>query len=94
MALFSDGGLFATKPYVCGANYLLRMSDHARGPWCDTVDGLYWRFVAHHRNFFERQPRLRVITGNLDRMNTTRRERILAAAEDFLATHTRPPGHG
>jgi len=94
MALYSDGGLFATKPYVCGANYLLRMSDHARGPWCDTVDGLYWRFVARHRDFFERQPRLRVITGNLDRMNTTRRERILAAAEDFLATHTTPPGHG
>lgn len=94
MALYSDGGLFATKPYVCGANYLLRMSDHARGPWCDTVDGLYWRFIARHRDFFERQPRLRVITGNLDRMATARRERIFAAAEDFLVTHTSRPGRG
>ncbi|MEQ8233378.1 MAG: cryptochrome/photolyase family protein [Gammaproteobacteria bacterium] len=88
MALFSDGGLFATKPYVCGANYLLRMSDHPRGQWCDVVDGLYWRFCARQRAFFERQPRLRVMTGNLDRMDSTRRERIFAAAEAFLATHT------
>ncbi|MEQ8663589.1 MAG: cryptochrome/photolyase family protein, partial [Gammaproteobacteria bacterium] len=94
MALYSDGGLFATKPYVCGANYLLRMSDHPRGAWCDTVDGLYWRFVARHRAFFERQPRLRVMTANLDRMAAARRARIFAAAEEFLACHTRPAARG
>ena len=25
MGLFSDGGIFATKPYICGSNYLLKI---------------------------------------------------------------------
>jgi deoxyribodipyrimidine photolyase-related protein len=54
MALFSDGGIFATKPYICGSNYLLKMSDYRRGEWCDVVDGLYWRFVDHHREHVSR----------------------------------------
>lgn len=95
MALFSDGGLFATKPYACGANYLLKMSDYRRGPWCDVVDGLYWRFVARHRGFFAGHPRLGMIVGNLDRMTAARRARIGAAAEAFLERHTvRSPSRG
>ena len=25
MGLFSDGGIFATKPYICGSSYFLKM---------------------------------------------------------------------
>ncbi len=90
MALYSDGGLFATKPYLCGANYLLKMSDYPRGAWCDVVDGLYWRFIARHRDFFAAQPRLAVMPRALDRLDPVRRERILAAGEAFLARTTEP----
>ena len=31
MALFSDGGIFATKPYICGSNYLRKMGGYAKG---------------------------------------------------------------
>lgn len=92
MALYSDGGLFATKPYLCGANYLLKMSDYPRGDWCDVVDGLYWRFIARHRDFFAAQPRLAVMPRTLDRLDPGRRERIFAAAEAFLERVTDPPG--
>ena len=46
MGIFSDGGIFATKPYICGSNYLIKMSDSYKkgAPWCDVVDGLYWGF--------------------------------------------------
>ena len=27
MGIFSDGGIFATKPYLCGSNYFLKMMD-------------------------------------------------------------------
>ena len=27
MGLFSDGGVFATKPYICGSSYFLKMMD-------------------------------------------------------------------
>ena len=89
MALFSDGGVFATKPYICGSNYLLKMSDYAKGKWCDTVDGLYWRFIDKHRAFFAANPRLSLMPRALDRLQPERRARIFAAAERFLDQNTR-----
>ena len=92
MALYSDGGVFATKPHLCGANYLLKMSDYPRGDWCDVVDGLYWRFIARHREFFAAQPRLAVMPRALDRLDPARRRRLEAAAEGFLDRVTVDPG--
>ncbi|MBT8086768.1 MAG: cryptochrome/photolyase family protein [Gammaproteobacteria bacterium] len=88
MGLFSDGGIFATKPYICGSNYLLKMSDYKKGPWCDVVDGLYWRFIDKHREFFSANPRLALMPRALDRLDADRRARITKAAETFLADHT------
>jgi deoxyribodipyrimidine photolyase-related protein len=89
MGLFSDGGIFATKPYICGSNYLLKMSDYAKGTWCDVVDGLYWRFVDKHMDFFTANPRLAVIARGAARLAPERRARIAKAAESFLKTRTR-----
>jgi deoxyribodipyrimidine photolyase-related protein len=94
MGLFSDGGVFATKPYLCGSNYLLKMSDYARGEWCDIVDGLYWRFIDKHRDFFAGNPRLAVMPRTLDRLKEERRATIFAAAEAFLEEHTTPTAPG
>ena len=88
MGLFSDGGIFATKPYICGSNYLLKMSDYRKGPWCDIVDGLYWRFIEKHREFFSSNPRLALMPKALDRLDSERRTRIFRAAEAFLEQHT------
>ena len=88
MGLFSDGGIFATKPYICGSNYLLKMSDYKKGPWCDIVDGLYWRFIDKHREFFAQNPRLALMPRALDRLDGDRRTRIFEAAEGFLQAHT------
>ena len=89
MGLFSDGGVFATKPYICGSNYMLKMSDYRKGEWCDVVDGLYWRFIDRHRKFFLSQPRLALMTRALDRLKDERKDRIFAAAEGFIARVTR-----
>ncbi|MEO0425350.1 MAG: cryptochrome/photolyase family protein [Pseudomonadota bacterium] len=89
MGIFSDGGIFATKPYICGSNYLLKMSDYRKGEWCDVVDGLYWRFIARHREQFASNPRLSMMTRTLDKMKDTRRETIFSAAEAFLEAKTR-----
>ncbi len=90
MALFSDGGIFATKPYICGSNYLLKMGDYSRGPWCDVVDGLYWRFINKHREFFSANPRLSMMVRTLDRMAGDRRDKIAKAGEQFLEDFTKP----
>jgi len=88
MGLFSDGGIFATKPYICGSNYLLKMSDYGKGPWCDVVDGLYWRFIEKHRAFFRQNPRLALMPRALDRLDAGRRSRIFEAANNFLKANT------
>ena len=88
MGLFSDGGIFATKPYICGSNYLLKMSDYGKGDWCNIVDGLYWRFIDKHRQFFAGNPRLALMPRALDRLNSDRRQQIFNAADSFLANHT------
>mgnify|MGYP000094315170 CR=1 FL=1 len=99
MGLFSDGGIFATKPYVCGSNYLLRMGDDAKPPaaprsgsadsWRDVMDGLYWRFVHRQRAFFRGQARMAQMVGTLDRIHPARRRRLFQAAENFIAATTR-----
>lgn len=91
MGMFADGGIFATKPYVCGSNYLLKMSDYGRGDWCDVVDGLYWGFVDRHRGFFSSNPRLAMMVRSYDRLGAERKERIAKAAQTFTERATRPP---
>lgn len=88
MGLFSDGGVFASKPYICGSNYLLKMSDYRKAPWCDIVDGLYWRFIDKHRDFFAGNPRLALMPRALDRLAPERRKSIFAAAGTFLENFT------
>jgi deoxyribodipyrimidine photolyase-related protein len=83
MALFSDGGIFATKPYICGSNYYLKMGDDKKGPWCDAVDGLYWSFLEKHRALLSKNPRMTMIMKGLDRMTPERKKKITAAAQEL-----------
>jgi deoxyribodipyrimidine photolyase-related protein len=85
MTQFSDGGIFATKPYICGSNYLLKMGDYKRGEWCDTVDGLYWTFIEDHKDYFTSNPRLSVMPMALGRIKPEKMERHRQLAKDFRA---------
>jgi deoxyribodipyrimidine photolyase-related protein len=88
MGQFSDGGIFATKPYICGSNYILKMSHYERGPWCDTMDGLYWSFIDQNRNFFARNPRLNMMLKTFDRFSAEKKKLLARAAEKFISTYT------
>jgi deoxyribodipyrimidine photolyase-related protein len=90
MGQMSDGGIFATKPYICGSNYILKMGDFKRGPWCEIWDGLYWRFIDRHRAFFQANPRLSMMVRLLERLEPERRQRLFAAAEAFIERATLP----
>jgi len=89
MALFSDGGIFATKPYICGSNYIFKMGHFPKGPWQDIMDGLYWRFIDKNKDFFRAQYRLSMMVRQLDKLKPERKNRIFNAAEQFLDQHTR-----
>ena len=88
MGLFSDGGIFATKPYICGSSYFMKMMDFKKGEWCNTMDGLYWRFIDRNRKFFLKNPRLSMMVRIFDKMKTDRKKLILSAADKFIKQNT------
>ena len=88
MGLFSDGGIFATKPYICGSSYFMKMMDFKKGDWCNTMDGLYWRFINKNRSFFLKNPRLSMMVRIFDKMKQDRKKIILAEAEKFINKNT------
>ena len=88
MGLFSDGGIFATKPYICGSSYFMKMMDFKKGSWCNIMDGLYWRFIDKNRNFFLKNPRLSMMVKIFDKMNSERKKLILFEANKFIKMNT------
>ena len=84
----SNGGIVSSKPNICSADYLYRMSDYRRGEWCEIIDGLYLRFVTKHRAFFSAQPRFAELLNNLDHMDPARRRRLNNLANRFLMSKT------
>jgi deoxyribodipyrimidine photolyase-related protein len=88
MGTFADGGIFATKPYSCGSNYILKMSNYKKDEWCDIVDGLYWMFMNDNVSFFKSNPRLAILVKSLERMKNERKELIFGKAIDFINSKT------
>lgn len=83
MGQFADDS-FATKPYISGSAYILKMSDYSKGPWCDVWDGLYWRFIDKNRDFFSKNPRMAVMVKMFDKLDPKRKEMIIQKANEFL----------
>jgi deoxyribodipyrimidine photolyase-related protein len=84
MSQFADGGLMATKPYISGSNYLMKMSNYKKGEWKEIWDGLFWRFMDKHRDFFLSNPRLGMLIKTFDKMEKKKQEKLLSTAESYL----------
>ena len=84
MSQFADGGLFTTKSYISGSNYVRKMSDFSKGTWCEVWDGLFWTFIKNHEAFFRNQHRLRMMTRQLDKVGDEKLATHRRNAESFL----------
>jgi deoxyribodipyrimidine photolyase-related protein len=89
MSQFADGGLFATKPYISSSNYVRKMSDYASGDWQHIWDGLFWRFMSRHSDFFKTNPRLSMLLHSYNRMSEEKRNAHLSVADTFIEGLTR-----
>ena len=88
MGIFSDGGIFSTKPYICGSSYIMKMMNFKKGEWNNIMDGLYWRFINKNRKFFLKNPRLSMMVKIFDKLDTKRKNIILLEAEKFIKNNT------
>ena len=96
MALFADGGVVASKPYVSSGAYINRMSDYcsscaykvkeATGETACPFNYLYWDFMHRHQETLRANPRMGMVYKNLDRMDATKLADIKQSAVDFLET--------
>lgn len=84
MSQFADGGLMATKPYISGSNYLMKMSNYKKGEWQATWDGLFWRFMHTHRDFFLANPRLGMLVRMFDKMPAEKQKLHVENGENYL----------
>ncbi|MCE5318191.1 MAG: cryptochrome/photolyase family protein [Parachlamydia sp.] len=85
MSQFAEGGLITTKPYLCGSNYILKMSDYKKGPWAEVWDGLYWRFLHKHQDMLRCNPRWAPLLYGLTRQSQDKLKDHLFKAESFLS---------
>ncbi|MBL0739944.1 cryptochrome/photolyase family protein [Chryseolinea lacunae] len=89
MSQFADGGLLATKPYISGSNYVLKMSDYQKGPWQSVWDGLFWRFMNKQRQFFSGNPRIGMLVKTFDNFDPDKQRGHIQVAENFLSADCR-----
>jgi deoxyribodipyrimidine photolyase-related protein len=92
MGTYGVGPLMTTKPYVSGAAYIHKMSDHCESCAFDPkkscpITRLYWAFLARHEARFARNPRTAAPVASLRRRSASDREedeRVLGVVRDIL----------
>ncbi|MEM9463123.1 MAG: cryptochrome/photolyase family protein [Myxococcota bacterium] len=93
MGTIGTGPVMTTKPYVCGAGYLARMSDYCEDCAFDPrrncpLTPMYWAYLARHRAALTGNPRLSLPLASLSKRPADRREadaRIFAHVAERLA---------
>ncbi len=92
MGSFAVGELMTTKPYVCGAAYIHKMSDYCGGCAFDPkrdcpITPLYWAFMARHADVLASNPRVAGPVASLRKRGDAQRardEQVLAVVRDAL----------
>jgi len=94
MAIFADGGVFASKPYAASGAYIDRMSDYCKSCRYDVKkkegDGacpfnyLYWHFLMENEEKLRKNRRVSMIYKTLDKMGEGRKRAIEESSARFL----------
>ncbi|OMH22997.1 cryptochrome/photolyase family protein [Tersicoccus phoenicis] len=85
MSQYAAGNAITTKPYVSGSHYLTTMSDFGPGDWRADWDGLYWSFVADHRDTFASNHRSVMVLRHLEGMDENTLAGHRERAQPYLA---------
>lgn len=94
LALYADGGLMASKPYIASGKYIQKMSNFCKSCAYNPADtlgdkacpfnALYWNFIAHNQDKLHSNPRLHYAYLNWNKIETKKKASILAQANRIL----------
>ena len=88
MIAYSTGGLTTSKPYCSGSNYLIKMSNYPKGPWCDIWDALYYEFWRKHYKKLKGVRQAQFAIGNLSRKSLEEKKHMKKIALQFIKKTT------
>ncbi len=78
-----------TKPYICGSNYIKKMSNHTcsrdEGSWCDEMDTLYWQFLIDHEDLLKPNHRWRMMYSRVAAYSADDRSRYQKHFNDIIS---------
>ena len=60
------------------------MSNYKKGDWSEIWDGLFWSFMDKQREFFKKNPRMRMLISSYDKMDLLKKEKLLLNADNFI----------
>jgi len=97
MSQFADGGVFATKPYVSGANYISKMSNYCKscqfnpkvtvGENACPFNSLYWSFIDETQKLKVSRPsfarRMGMMWSVWNKKSEDEKQEIRAQAQSF-----------
>jgi deoxyribodipyrimidine photolyase-related protein len=90
MALYADGGLITTKPYISGSSYISKISNFKKGEadnknsWDKIWDALFWNFVGIHFKKLEKEGRLGFIGMQYKKMTQEKKDSFTKIANLYL----------
>lgn len=94
MALFADGGRFASKPYIAGGAYVNRMSNYCKnckykfsnktGEDACPFSTLYWYFIEQNQTWLKKNSRTTLMVKNFERLKQTEQYAIQTRAKWVL----------
>lgn len=94
MGMNADGNFLATKPYISSASYVNRMSNYCNG--CSyspkerngdkacPFNFLFWHFLDEHKAELDRNPRMKMMLKNLERIPQDELVSIKKRSKRFL----------
>ena len=84
MSQFADGGMMMSRPYFSSSNYILKMSDYKKGPWCKILDALYYNFINTHKEFLSKNYAASRQVAFWNKKTEEEKKEILQTAKDYL----------
>ena len=79
-----DCGGMVPETCLMTSNGLISNSNYQKEDWCDTWDGLLWRFVANNQDVLSQNSRTASLVKTYKRLNEDRKRIISYRAQDFL----------
>lgn len=85
MSQYADPSM-TTKPYITSSQYVLKMSNYKKGPWCQVWDGLFWTFMKKHESKLHKIPRMQFMNNALTKKTTAQLREYEKIARKFKKT--------